>query len=268
MTTYLFIDGGHLRQYYAETVRPWFGSEGEIDFVQIKDGLLGGGIARCFYYDALEDEQRNNESDVDFASRIARDEEVFGKIEELNGYFVRLGSLTGQRKRRQKKVDILLAVEALDHAVRRNMDRAILLTGDRDFEPLVDSLVRTGIHVHVVGDKKHTSAYLRRAADASTLLTFDDYFEFTARSLKARFQIRVRHTNGVLAPEMAAFRNGTIQGKQATLRRQRFDGGGEMFYIHVADFHLQGKSLMLESGDIDRLQLYFALQYGEIAWTN
>ena len=38
MTTYLFIDGGHLRRNYAETVRSWFGSEGEIDFGQIKDG--------------------------------------------------------------------------------------------------------------------------------------------------------------------------------------------------------------------------------------
>ncbi len=240
MTTYLFIDGGHLRRNYAETVRPWFGSEGEIDFAQIKDGFLGGGIARCFYYDALEDEKRDNETDADFNARIAREEQIFTKIEELNGYFIRLGSLTGQRKRRQKKVDILLAVEALDHAFRRNMDRAILLTGDRDFEPLVDSLVRTGIQVHIAGYKKHTSEHLRRAADASTLLTFDDYFEFTTRPLKAASPVNLRHTNGILAPEMAAFRSGTIQGKQTTLRRQRFQGGGELFYIHVEDFYRQG----------------------------
>jgi hypothetical protein len=181
---------------------------------------------------------------------------------------VRLGSLTGQRKRRQKKVDILLAVEALDHAVRRNMDRAILLTGDRDFEPLVHSLVQMGIHVHVAGDRQHTSAHLRRAADASTLLTFDDYYEFTARSLKARFPLGLRHTNGILAPEMMAFRSGSFDGKRASLRRQRLDGGGELYYMHVEDFHRQGKALMLKSGDIDRLQLYFALRYGEIIWTN
>ena len=159
-----------------------------------------------------------------------------------------------------------MAVEALDHAVRRNMDRAILLMGDRDFEPLVHSLVQTGIQVHVAGDKKHTSAHLRRAADASTLLTFDDYYEFTARSLKARFPLNLRHTNGILAPEMAAFRSGTFQGKQATLRRQRFDSGGKVFYIHVEDYYRQGKSLMLESGDVERLQLYFALRYGDIEW--
>jgi hypothetical protein len=148
------------------------------------------------------------------------------------------------------------------------MDRAILLSGDRDFEPLVHSLVQTGIQVHVAGDKAHTSAHLRRAADASTLLTFDDYYEFTVRPMKARFPLNVRPTNGILAPEMTPFRNGTIQGKLATLRRQRFDGGGELFYIHVQDFYRQGKALMLESGNVERLQLYFALQYGEIAWTN
>ena len=267
MTTYLFIDGRHLRKHYQDTVQQWFGSDGEIDFRQLKDGFLGGGISRCFYYDALADEQQQGESQQDFEARLAKEEAVFNGIEDLDGYFVRLGSITGlKRNRRQKKVDILLAVEALDHAVRRNMDHSILLTGDRDFEPLVDSLVRIGIHVHIAGDKKHTSEHLRRAADASTLLTFDDYFEFTARSLKAAFPVNVRHTNGVLAPEMVAFRTGTIQGKQTTLRRQRFQGGGELFYIHVEDFHRKGKSLMLESGDVDRLQLYFALRYGEIAW--
>lgn len=267
MTTYLFIDGRHLRKHYQETVQQWFGSDGEIDFGQLKDGFLGGGIARCFYYDALRDEQQQGESQQDFEARLAKEEAVFNGIEDLNGYFVRLGSITGlKRNRRQKKVDILLAVEALDHAVRRNMDRAILLTGDRDFEPLVDSLVRTGIQVHVAGDKKHTSAHLRRAADASTLLTLDDYFSFSARSLQARFPLNVRSTNGVLAPEIAALRSGTFQGQQVTLRRQRFDSGGQLFYMHVEDFYRRGQSLMLESGDVERLQLYFKLRYGEIEW--
>ena len=140
MTTYLFIDGGHLRRNYADAVRPWFGSDGEIDFNELKKSLQGPVIERCFYYDALEDEQRDGETKNEFDQRIDQDDVFFHKIDDLDGFFVRLGSLTGRKPRRQKKVDILLAVETLDHAVRRNMDRAILLTGDRDFEPLVNSL--------------------------------------------------------------------------------------------------------------------------------
>jgi hypothetical protein len=81
MTTYLFIDGRHLRKHYQETVQKWFGSEGEIDFRQIKDGFLGGAIWRCFYYDALADEQQEGESAQDFEARIAREEAAFNKIE-------------------------------------------------------------------------------------------------------------------------------------------------------------------------------------------
>ena len=41
-----------------------------------------------------------------------------------------------RKKLRQKKVDVLLAVEALDHAFRGNMSRAYLIAGDLDFAPL------------------------------------------------------------------------------------------------------------------------------------
>lgn len=263
MTTYLFIDGRHLRKHYQETVQQWFGSEGEIDFRQIKDGFLGGGIARCFYYDALADEQQQGESEQDFDARLEKEEAVFNGIEDLDGYFVRLGSMTGlKRNRRQKKVDILLAVEALDHAVRRNMDRAILLTGDRDFEPLVNSLVQMGIQVHIAGDKKHTSPHLRRAADASTLLTFDDYFEFTTRSLKGRFPISIRRIDK--PPDRAReIETGLLRGKQITFRTC---DAPAVYYAFAKDFYRERQHLCLEYNDADRLKLYVKLQYGEVDW--
>ena len=263
-TTYLFIDGGHLRRNYSDSVRPWFGSEGEIDFRQIKDGFLGGGIARCFYYDALEDEQRDGESTEDFAARVAQEEAIFNKIEELDGYFVGLGSVTGQRRnRRQKKVDILLAVQALDHAVRRNMDRAILLTGDRDFEPLVQSLVQSGIHVHVAGDKKHTSAYLRRAADNFTPLSFDQYFEMTAAPLREKFPVAVNKT--AMPPDDAELvQIGLCINKKKVLA---LHGRNNMYYIRGED--LLGNSITVRMKDfLDRLKLYFELQYRKVEWKN
>ena len=74
MRTYLFIDGGYLRRNYANAVRPWFGSDGEIDFFELRKSLQGPSIERCFYYDALEDEQRDAETKDEFDHRIAQDE--------------------------------------------------------------------------------------------------------------------------------------------------------------------------------------------------
>jgi hypothetical protein len=44
-STYLFIDGRHLQQHYAEAIRQWFGEDGKIDFHQIKDDYA---YLQCF----------------------------------------------------------------------------------------------------------------------------------------------------------------------------------------------------------------------------
>jgi uncharacterized LabA/DUF88 family protein len=263
VTTYLFIDGAYLRRNYAECVRPWFGSDGEIDFREVKGAF---GAERAFYYDALDDRQRQGENAQEYEVRIAHDKVFFDKIQELDGYFVRLGSLGGRDNRQQKKVDILLAVEALDHAVRRNMDRAILLSGDRDFEPLVHSLVQLGIRVEVVGDKKNTSPYLRHAADTYKRLSLDNYLNWTIGSIRGRFPTTmIRQINALIRPEMDAFENGSLGEKNVTVLRQPFDSG-HMYYIHVDGFYDSGDSLLLESVDLEKLRLYFELQHGEIKW--
>jgi len=264
MTTYLFIDGGHLRTNYNNSVRQWFGTNGEINFTELKESLRGGGISieRCFYYDAIEDERRNGESEVEFKVRVENDEAFFNRIEELNGFFVRLGSLSGQRNRRQKKVDILLAVEALDHAVRRNMERAILLTGDRDFEPLVHSLVQLGVGVQILSDKDHTSKYLRRAADAYVPLSFDNYYRWTIPSLRDGFPIPVRHIN-MPPPRAREKAKGVLRGKDVVL--QTCDSP-PVFYVHGNHFHRETNHLTLESNDEQKLKLYTDLQYGKIDW--
>lgn len=62
---YLFIDGGHLRQYYSESVRKWFGEDGEIDFWALKTKYEA---FKVFYYDCLDDLTRGGESDDDYTS--------------------------------------------------------------------------------------------------------------------------------------------------------------------------------------------------------
>jgi hypothetical protein len=66
----------------------------------------------------------------------------------------------------KKKVDVMLTVDMLTHAFRKNMHKATLLTGDNDFKPLIDALVQDGMFVTLWYPTGETSAELMQAADA------------------------------------------------------------------------------------------------------
>src|SRR5262245_9289366 len=117
--TYLFVDGGHLRRHYPQTAQRWFGDEARLEVRQVKEKLQA---TKCFYYDCVDDIQGENESQESFEIRLREQEAQFAKIQEIYATHVQLGSMTGTRKnKRQKQVDILLAVDMLNHAFRRNM---------------------------------------------------------------------------------------------------------------------------------------------------
>ncbi|MGI8654057.1 MAG: NYN domain-containing protein, partial [Pyrinomonadaceae bacterium] len=190
MSTYIFIDGGYLRSRHAEITRKWFGCETEIEFSSVISRLdmLGGRAVwlpvgevsqsderetKSFYYDCLDEERRQDESESEFLARLEKQNVLIENIRDVDGCHIRLGVLKGSRRiRRQKEVDILLAVDMIAHAAQRNMTKVVLLAGDQDFKPAVESLVQLGIFVHIVGDAKHTSRELTWAASAYTKLTF------------------------------------------------------------------------------------------------
>ena len=132
---YLFIDGGYLDGVYKD-VFDIFG-KCEIDFCRIKTFFEA---RRAFYYHCLDEEQGIDESDADYKKRVAPQMEKFDKIERLEGIQVRKGFLTSRPKRRQKEVDVSLAVDLLTHSFYKNMTMAVLIAGDRDFRPAVESV--------------------------------------------------------------------------------------------------------------------------------
>ncbi len=183
---YLFIDAEHLRTYYTEFARAWFGNEGQINFQQIKNRAQA---VRLFYYDSLDERQRTDESEDEFRNRVEARKAEHAAVRAVSGAHVRLGTVTGARRRQQKQVDILLAVDMMNHAVRQNMRRAILLTGDQDFKPVVDSLVLLGTFIDVWGAARHVSQALIDAADSHMLFTFRDYFGFSAEEIRSGKQL-------------------------------------------------------------------------------
>ena len=132
---------------------------------------------KVFYYDSIDDQVRSGEQVEELEKRI-RDQEWY--LREVNSFpntHVRYGSITGgdRRKRRQKEVDILIAVDMMNHAIPQNMDRAVLLAGDRDFTPLAETLVQMGLTVEVAGDFRSTSDVLREVADSYRPLGITSY---------------------------------------------------------------------------------------------
>lgn len=175
-STYLFVDGSNFRQYFNETTQKWFGQEVEFDFKKIKDFFQA---EKAFYYDCIDDIKIDNENQQDFEARVDLQEVKLNKIREVEGCHVHLGSLSGKGKKKcQKEVDVLLAVQMMEHAFRGNMSKAILLSGDKDFRPLVESLVRLGLFVEVVGDKNHISKDLIHSADNHRTLNFPNYYNW------------------------------------------------------------------------------------------
>src|ERR1043165_6666288 len=124
---YLFVDAGHLKANFTDVMERWSGSNVDMDVASVRDIFQA---TKMFYYDSIDDVARPGETDSELQSRIRAQEAALREINSINNTHVRYGSITGRdrRKRRQKEVDILIAVDMMNHAIRSNMDHAVLLT--------------------------------------------------------------------------------------------------------------------------------------------
>jgi uncharacterized LabA/DUF88 family protein len=161
--TYLFIDGGYLRETYRDLFQPLFGDGYLVDYQSIMKSF---GARRAFLYDCLDDEQKPGETGPDFAMRVQKQQDLFDAIDRVPGVHVCYGVLSQGRKRQQKEVGVSLAVDMLTHSFSKNMDEAVLLAGDRDFRPVVEAIVRLGTLVKVAYEPRSASRELARAADS------------------------------------------------------------------------------------------------------
>ncbi|MCX6599291.1 MAG: NYN domain-containing protein [Acidobacteria bacterium] len=173
MNEYLFVDGAYLRQRFKEWIQRSYGEAPASLCMEHMRRALGSilghrEIAKCFYYDCVDDGD-------------AVTQKFFDHIRALPGWHVREGRLVGGRKERrsQKRVDVMLTVEMLSHAINKNMDRAILLAGDDDFTPLVDELLRHGTYVEVWSARGADAKHLNNSADESRRMTFEFFWHLT-----------------------------------------------------------------------------------------
>jgi uncharacterized LabA/DUF88 family protein len=253
----LFVDMANFRRYFDENTLKWAGVKAPINYealAKTKDSK------KAFFYDCIDDRRKPGETDVDYNARIKEQEDEFAKISSIENTHVKLGSMTGTYKnRRQKGVDISLAVDTLRHAERGNMKIALLVTGDGDFKPLVQALVEMGLFAWVMGDKKHTSEELRLAADRYIPLTLKDYFNFVFPDFAHRYSLPESFHSFNHLPTNGYKKVGdcTVNGIKAERFMNGEIGGIAIYFEPSRPLNIFG--LLPE-----RIKLYCELMYGPV----
>jgi uncharacterized LabA/DUF88 family protein len=259
--TYLFIDGEYLRQRHREAMREFFGVDGDLEVSAL---MHQAQASRAYFYDSLDDAPRPGETGEACQARIAPLEQFFASVRALSGFHVQLGTVSQGKRRQQKEVDILLAVDMLTHGFDRNMEKAVLVAGDLDFRPIVEALVRRGVFVEVWYHRSSIAQDLPGAADFGHEIRLRQFHSWNTEAFRDahRLPMVYEHAGG---PAGELLRTGTVWEWPVELRRLGAPPGDVWFnlWITVAP----GDTLRIYDNDQDLVERYVANQFEPIKWS-
>jgi uncharacterized LabA/DUF88 family protein len=266
ITTHAYIDGAFLRDRSSLWITRLFRVEPDLDFWNILSAL---SASRVFYYDCIEDEPRDGETQEAFVIRTTAQQGLLAKVAEANMCHVRLGTLKQRQKGRrvtQKEVDVKIAVDMLTHAAGRAIEKAILLTGDLDFRPVVESLVQSGIVVELRYDPLVTATELQQAADVRQPLRAEDWMSFCSRRFQKEHQLPRRWlvgSNEQHPEETELLQTGHLNGNIARLWR----GVNGSFTAEIEGFDDENRKRFVNHEDREMLmERYLPLSEPGISW--
>lgn len=162
----VFVDGGYLDKLleYHGRIR--------INYATFSDALVDKDQrVRTYYYHCppwqpalptLQD-----------SARLSGYQKFASKLNSLPNFEVREGRLQKiGEKFQQKGVDIQLAVDLLRLSLLKGIDKAILVTGDSDFVPVVNAVKEVGVNVALhYASELPTHHSLRLAVDERVPIT-------------------------------------------------------------------------------------------------
>ncbi len=183
MKKYLFIDAAYLNFRLKDWSNKYFDCQLiELDYQKFSDGY-----DKTFYYDALVADDKEHEY-------------FLNQLRELSDFHVFTGKVKGEnKKKRQKQVDIMLAVHALTNTIRGNMDAMTLLAGDEDFTPLVSALVQEGMNVTIWAASESLSKELKYSADRKQSLTpIEIWQNYSSANFKKMFPVPYIHNPSIV----------------------------------------------------------------------
>lgn len=258
-TSYLFVDGAYLDGVLKSFSTNFF--EGQpLEFDPAK---LSSGFTKTFYYNCLP-AQLNDESQEAFEHRLEVQRRRFQSLQLARGWHVQEGIVKRKRKRlTQKEVDVSIAVDMLTHAHRRNMHRAALLTGDQDFRPLLEALVRDGMFVTVISERTSVSDELVWAADEFREMDLYGVHAWLATGNSGSLTLPDRMLNFPRDKEPGQLLESgtTAQGKLARLFTL-----GEAFLVVTEISESTTHLHELSHGDRDWLKKVHEYHFGVVSW--
>lgn len=156
--TFGFVDADNMKFGLEAALTRRGIAKKDFECFELKKLFDQAALNRCYIYSAVE--------------RGAKPPEWLANLRSSSGFVFREALLktTGTR-RKQEGVDVLLAVDAMQNAFRRNMTYCDIFSGDGDLLPLVNALVDQGIFTTVVSfDDPEVGDVPKRLRDAA-----DDY---------------------------------------------------------------------------------------------
>ena len=161
----VFIDAGYLQA----CVRDQFQGRA-VDLEKFVRRLVGKRrLVRAYYYTSKIEKPPD-----EYWKDQQRDQQKYLAALAYQPFIeVRLGRLQfGEGNRaRQKGVDVLLAIDMLRFALKKNYDTAILVSGDGDFADIVKMVKDEGLKVETLTFPKTRAWALTEAADLNLELT-------------------------------------------------------------------------------------------------
>lgn len=265
MESVAFLDGRYLRTNFGEQMQRFYGVVPEWDLTPLAKWLQ---VDRAFYYDAIDYDPRATEQPEQAVARVAKEEATLDYIGTWPDFHVRPGWVRGAKsKKRQKAVDVQLAVDAMELAARGQMRLAVLLAGDLDFEPLVSSLVRMGVRTRLAYVPQHTAEELKRAADQIRRVTLEQFHDWSAPSFRLNHP-RVKVTEHVSEqPDEHIFdeiRSGAWRNRRVGLFRPK-NQALPRIYVHAGN-ELREQARIVEHANEEKLPLAFELIFGTVNW--
>lgn len=144
--TAVFLDGA----YIEKILEIHFGGT-RIDFKKMTTALAGKGeLLRAYYYHCPP--YKSPEPTQDEINRYESKSSFFNALSRIPRFQVKLGRLAyrgndsqGHPIFIQKSVDVLIAVDMVQLAATRAVDKIVLMAGDSDFEPAMKAVKVHGV---------------------------------------------------------------------------------------------------------------------------
>ena len=178
----IFIDGAYLEFCLRHEFH-----QARIDYQKLAETMAGtADLLRTYYYHCPP--YQGNPPTSEERERYANRRRFYTALDRLPRYKVRLGILEKRGEEadgitprfQQKRVDILLGVDLVQLAAKRQIQQAILLAGDSDFIPAVEVAKAEGVLVRLYhGNGCHSDLW----QEADERVRIDDAFINSVRRL-------------------------------------------------------------------------------------